>query len=62
MVDIETLRVKAEAELDLDFVENEGPGVIRFDKGGRSVWVYESGSFDGDPMMIRLMKKVISKM
>lgn len=61
-IDVRALRDLAEANLDLDYVESEGPDVIRFDKGGRSVWVYESGSFDGDPMMIRLLKKVASKM
>jgi hypothetical protein len=55
-------REAAEMQLDFDYVENEGPCTVRFDKGGRSAWANQDGCIEGDPMMVRLLERVAQKM
>lgn len=47
-LDLSELREKAEAEIDFEYVEQEGPTTLRFDThAGTSVFAHASGSIEG---------------
>ncbi len=56
------LRERAEAQLDFDYVENEGSDRIRFDRGQSSAWADIAGNdlinYDGDKRIIAQLKKI----
>ena len=56
------LREKAEGQFDFDYVENEGPDRIRFDRGATSAWADIAGpdsiNFEGDKRIIAQLKKI----
>lgn len=57
------LREKAENQFDFSYVENEGQGRVRFDRGGASAWADVAGpdpiNFEGDKRIIAQLKKII---
>jgi len=56
-IDLYDLRDIIESEGDFDYVESEGSDCLRVDRDDDSAWVYSSGEFDGNPTLIRELKR-----
>lgn len=62
-LDLSELREKAEAEIDFEYVEQEGPTTLRFDThAGTSIFAHDSGTIEGSGRAFVKLKAIADGM
>ncbi len=62
-LDLSELREKAEAQIDFEYVEQEGPTTLRFDThAGTSIFAHASGTIEGSGRACEKVRAIAKEM